>query len=168
MKNFFKNIVTLRVMNKNTIIILSVLSLLTLLPAHIPANTKAKLIKVPIQNGKDIKLLQDLGLELLIIEDDYIVVRANEREKTQIEQAGFVFLTPQEQDLVMRLIRITYLSNIPPGTLATLYDMGLDIWEVQDDYIIAQVFDKQIRLLQKVGFVIEILYRNARDFVNQQ
>ena len=168
MQNSLKNFVKNGIMSNTVLIISTLLIVLLFLPNQTLSGTQRMLAKIMIQNENDLNVLQNMGLEPLIIEKDYVIIRINKEKKVQIEDAGFVAVTPQEEDLVLRLIKIPVSMKSAPETISSLHTMGLDIWETREDYIIALAFDKQIKQLKNSGFSVEVLYSNSRDFVEQK
>jgi hypothetical protein len=169
MMSYLKNISGEKTRKKVFTITIGILmiSLLFFSPRSSPGSMVGILVKIPIQNEQDLNRLQGLGVEPLVIEEDYVVVRAREDERLRIEEAGFVILKAQEQDLIRRLIKIRISSETSPEARKSLARVGLDVWKAKEDYMIAQAFDNQIRELQKSGFVVEILYRNAKEYFNK-
>ncbi len=61
-----------------------------------------------------------------------------------------------------RIVKV-YIEN--QDDRDALSNLDLDIWEVNQGYIIAMVYDKQILELKEKGFVVAILYNSEREFL---
>jgi hypothetical protein len=62
---------------------------------------------------------------------------------------------------VYRLIKISYRSKEEVHRLAQL---GLDLWEVKENYAIARGLDKHLDKLQEENFRVEILVDNLKTY----
>jgi hypothetical protein len=52
--------------------------------------------------------------------------------------------------------------------LAELSSVGIDIWEVKGDTILAQAYDKYIRQIKAKGYTVEIVESNIQNLVKKQ
>jgi hypothetical protein len=46
-------------------------------------------------------------------------------------------------------------------------DLGVDIWEVQENVVVAQAYDKHIRQLQEIGLEVEVVADNSQTTVEK-
>ena len=154
---------------KISIITISILVIVFLIitPRSSSESARSMLVKIPIQNESDLNNLQGMALEPLVIEESYVVIRVREDNRLKLEDAGFVILEAQEQDLIRRLIKIDTSSKTGIEARKSIARVGLDIWQAKQDYMIAQAFDNQIRELQKSGFVVDILYHDANEYFDK-
>ncbi len=117
--------------------------------------------KIAIQNKDDVDRLREAGAEIIVEEDDYVIVRA--KNMVQAQKLGGEPI--EESDLVQRLIRVTPGKS---GDLQKAVDVGIDLWKVKGDTLIARAFDIYIEKLRKQGFEVEILARDASKWEGGQ
>jgi hypothetical protein len=119
-----------------------------------------KLVKIYIENQDDVDTISNLGFktEIYVIEQNYLVIRITDEEKQELEKIGFSVTAIKEEELVHRIVKVNQED------IDELANLGLDIWEVNQGYLIAMVYDKQIMELKEKGFVVEILYKSEKDF----
>jgi len=117
--------------------------------------------KIAIESQEDVDRLRDAGAEIIVQEDDYVIVRA--KNMVQARELGGVPI--EESDLVQRLIRVTPGDS---GDLQKAVDVGIDLWKVRDDTLIARAFDIYIEKLRELGFDVEILARDASQWEGGQ
>ncbi|MCW3130185.1 MAG: M14 family zinc carboxypeptidase [Methanophagales archaeon] len=120
-----------------------------------------RVVKVSIENQDDVDTLSNLGLEIYVIEQNYLAIRITNEEEQEIERIGFSVTPIKEDELVHRIVKVVIKNEEDINELANL---GLDIWEVNQGYLIAMAYDKHIIELKEKGFVVEILYKSEKDF----
>ncbi|MFQ5642003.1 MAG: hypothetical protein ACE5IR_28860, partial [bacterium] len=101
---------------------------------------------------------------VIVVEENYVVARLDEEGETKVQALNLPTVDIVESDLVQRLTKIIIKSG---GDTSDLADIGIDIWEVKGDTVIAQVFDKHIRQIKEKGYSIEIVERNVLDTVKK-
>lgn len=120
--------------------------------------------KIPVENKAQADSLIKLGLDVLVVEETYVAVRIKPEDFIKIQTANFKMEPIKEEELIQRLVKIPVKEKSMVSELANL---GMDIWEVKKDTVIAQVFDKQIREAEAKGFMVEIVARNVLDIVKK-
>jgi hypothetical protein len=121
--------------------------------------------KIPISAKAEADSLIQLGIDVIVVEDAYVVARLNQSDVAKIQSANLKTEPIQETDLIQRLVKIPVNDRSKVSELA---DLGMDIWEVKEDTVIAQVFDKHIREAEAKGFKVEIVARNVLDVVKKE
>jgi carboxypeptidase T len=125
-------------------------------------STDTTLIRVNITKADDIVILETIGF-FPIVEEPFYTDGWIEKSKIEtIQRAGYGYQSISGDELIHRLVRINIPQMKDVNKLA-----DLDIWNVQDTYIIASVYDSDIRTVKKSGFEIEILFNNTRDYIDQ-
>lgn len=110
--------------------------------------------KIAIESQEDVDRLRAAGAEIIVQEHDYVIVRA----KNMIQSQELGGAPIEESDLIQRLIRVPFKDS---GDLQKAVDVGIDLWKVQGDTIIARAFDIYIEKLKQMGFKVEIIARDA-------
>lgn len=121
-----------------------------------------QLKKISIQSNEQAASLINAGLDVIVVENDYVVARLDQANEDQVRAMNFQTEPIKESDLVQRLAKIVIKDRLDS---TVLLEMGVDIWEVKGDTVVAQVFDKQIRLAEERGYHVEIVERNVLDTV---
>lgn len=124
----------------------------------------AQLKKIPITDPSLVDNLLSQGLDVIVVEKDYVVIRISPEKAQVLDRLQLQAEPIQEQDLVQRLVKIPISTQQQVNELANL---GMDIWEVKKDTVVAQAFDKYIREAEKLGFKVEVVKRNALDIVKK-
>ena len=121
-----------------------------------------QLKKIIIHGKEQADTLIEAGLDVIVVENNYVVVRLDEANEGKVRAMNLQTEPIQESDLVQRLVKIVIQDRLDT---TTLLEMGVDIWEVKGDTVVAQVFDKHIRLAEEQGYRIEIVERNVLNTV---
>lgn len=118
--------------------------------------------KVTITSQQDVERLRGLGLQIIVQEKDYVVVRQDSSQIHQLEDAAIKTAPIQETDLVQRLVKIHYASR---EQLQQIVDMGVDVWEVEGDSLLARVFDSHLVSLQadSIGYRVVEQYAGKKE-----
>jgi hypothetical protein len=127
-------------------------------------STMPQIKKIAIRNKAEADSLINLGVEVIVVEDTYVAVRVDSQATAKIESINLKLEPIKEEELVQRLVKITPVDAAGRQALA---DLGIDIWEVRQDTVIAQVFDKHIREVEARGYRVEILERNVLNVVKK-
>lgn len=118
--------------------------------------------KIPIANKAEADSLIKLGIDIIVVEDSYVAARMSQSEVAIIRSANFKTEPILEKELIQRLVKIPIEDK---SKVTELTNLGMDVWEVKEDTVIAQVFDKHIREAEAKGFSVEIVARNVLDIV---
>jgi len=115
-------------------------------------------------SGADADSILATDLDVIVIEENYLVVRIPSSEVSALNMKWPV-RDAEESDFCQRLIDITGWQK---EDLTSFAEMGLDIWEVKGDTVKAQAFDKYIRQLESEGFSVNIIEKNALKVVQKK
>ena len=119
------------------------------------------LATIRIGNDAQGRQIAASGVEIVVRQSHYVVVRLAADQEKELKDLGYSLSPCQEQDLVYRLIKISYRSKDEVHRLAQL---GLDLWEVKENYAIARGLDKHLDKLQEENFRVEILVDNLKTY----
>jgi uncharacterized repeat protein (TIGR01451 family) len=122
------------------------------------------LVRIDIEDISDIEQLQSIGFYPIVEERSYIDGLIDESKENELEDLGYSFIQIKGDDLVQRIIKIYIDDKDDAIELAAL---GLDIWEVNDEYIVAMVFDNEIRTIKEQEFEVEIIYESGKEYVEE-
>ncbi len=114
--------------------------------------------KVMITEADAVDRLRALGLEVIVQQPDYVVVRQDSSHLQALREAGITTLPAQEADLVQRLVRVHFSDR---EQKQQIIDMGIDFWEQEGDSLLARAFDIHLSRLQAAGIGYRILANDA-------
>lgn len=126
---------------------------------------QAQLRKIPIQNSSEVDSLLHLGLEVIVEEEQFVVVRMQPADTNVVRAANITTQPIQESDLIQRLVKIPVEQQ---ERVNELTEIGMDIWEVRQDTVIAQAYDKYIWEARERGFEVIITAENVLDLVREE
>ena len=129
------------------------------------AAAQPQIRKIPISDRTLADSLRRAGLDVLVVEDDYVVVRLQPTEMQRVQQMNLPIEPLSEQELVQRLVKIPVTGK---ADVDKLVNLGLDVWEVRGDTVVAQVFDKHIFEAEKLGFRVQIVERDVRNLAKRE
>lgn len=121
--------------------------------------------KIPIENKEVADTLRQQGLDVIVVEDNYLVVRMHKSDSAKVRSLNLEMEPIREEDLVQRLVKIPIGEKSDANDLA---GFGMDIWEVREDTVVAQVFDSQIFAAREKGYEVVIVARNVLDTVKKR
>ena len=127
-------------------------------------NSGPQLVKISILNAAVADSLIRQGLDVIVIEDDYIIARIDSSESNLVQSMSLNMQTFKEKELLQRLIKIVINEQ---SDLQDLNSIGIDIWEVKGDTVLAQAFDKYIRQIEAKGYTIEIVEKNIQNVLKK-
>lgn len=127
-------------------------------------NSGPRLVKISITNAASADSLIMQGLDVIVIEKDYIIAKLSSSDVNTVQAMAFNMQTFKEDELVQRLIKIVMNEQ---GNLQDISETGIDIWEVKGDTVVAQAFDKYIRQLEAKGYSVEIVEKNVRNVLKK-
>ncbi len=112
-----------------------------------------ELKKIRYGSQNEIQQLRESGAEIIVLEEDYAIVRLH--DKAQVR--SFTAEKVKEEDFIKRLVHIQLKEN---EDLQKVVDLGVDVWEVKDRVVIASALDISIEKLREKGFAVEIKEKN--------
>lgn len=121
--------------------------------------------KIPISSPEVADSLIAAGVEVVVVEDAYVVARLEQSKLASLKSEGFESQIASESDLVRRLVRVPVADD---SVVSEMASMGFDIWEVREDSVLAQGYDNYIRQLRQQGYAVEIVEENILDLVEKQ
>ncbi len=124
-----------------------------------------QLVRIPVSSSAGADSLRARGLEVVVVERDFVVARVGAAQARQVQELALQMQPVTEDDLIQRLIRV--VTGEQPD-LNELAGSGIDIWEVKEDTVLAQAFDKHILQLRAQGFTVEIVEDNVLNLVKEQ
>ena len=128
-------------------------------------NTGPQLVKIPIKNTAAADSLIHRGMDVIVVEENYVIAKLDRQQATTVQTMSLPMETFTPEELVQRLIRIVMKDTVG---LQQLGDIGIDIWEVKGDTVVAQAFDKYIRQIQTRGFEVEIVEKNIQNLTHKK
>lgn len=121
---------------------------------------KAQLVKIDVSDSAQADSLREKGLEVVVVEPGYVIAKLTLGGSTVLKDMHLSMVPADESDLVQRLVRIAVQSNAQVQELA---DMGLDLWQVKEDSVIAAAYDKYLFELDERGFKFDVLKQNTMN-----
>jgi len=128
-------------------------------------NSGPQLVKIPLKDSAITDSLIHLGMDVIVIEKDYIIARLENQDVARVQTMSLNMETFTEEELVQRLITVVMKEK---SDLRELSDIGIDIWQVRGDTVVAQAYDKYIRQIQEKGYSVEIVENNILDIVKKE
>lgn len=125
---------------------------------------QAQLRKIPIQSPGDVDSLRSLGLDVIVEEAAFVVVHMQPADTNIVRTANITTQPIQESDLIQRLVKIPIAQG---ERINALTDIGMDVWEVRQDTVVAQAYDKYIREARHQGFEVFVVAENVLDLVRE-
>lgn len=119
-----------------------------------PSSAKA-LKKIPYKNAEELQRLRAAGLEIIVQQADYVIVRT---DSATVSAFAANAAPAQEQDLVQRLVHIQLRDS---SDVQRIVDSGADLWEVKSDTAIVRAFDIQLERLRSAGMSVHVLKSDA-------
>lgn len=113
-----------------------------------------RLQKVYYKNQDEIQNLRNAGAEIIVQQADYVVIKTDKMLQTH----GLKSEPIQETDLVQRLVKIIVKDSTDRRTV---FNSGVDLWEMKNDTAIARAYDIYIEQLRKAGLTVEIIANDA-------
>jgi arginyl-tRNA synthetase len=103
-------------------------------------------------------------MDVVVVEEDYIIARLSGQDAVRVQKMSLKMETFKEEELVQRLIKVVMKKK---SDLQELSNTGIDIWEVKEDTVLAQAYDKYIRQIQEKGYAVEIVEKNILNVVKE-
>ncbi len=126
--------------------------------------SSTQLMKIPIQEKAQADSLINSGIDVIVVEDTYVVARLIQEDQERIQMMNLKPELIEEIELVQRLVKIAIREKTD---VAELIKLGIDVWDVKSDTVTAQVFDKHIRQAESKGYTVVIVARNVLDTVKK-
>ncbi len=123
-----------------------------------------RLVKISVRDVAVADSLIKAGVDIIVVEPDYVIARLGSAQASRVQAMSLAMTTFREEELVQRLIRVVVGQR---SALNELSDLGVDIWEVRGDTVIAQSYDKHIREIRAKGHQVEILEQDVRDLTKR-
>lgn len=121
------------------------------------------LVRIDIDKIEDVEQLQQIGLFPIVEETNYVDGLIDKSKDKELKKLGYSFKHIKGDNLVQRIIEISINDKNDVNELAAL---GLDIWEVNDENIIAMAFDNDIHTIKKKGYKVKILYKSGKKYLD--
>ena len=106
--------------------------------------------KILIDKHTNIHEIEKLVEEILVYEEDFLLVRVEKKQSIP----NVKLLSPEEKDFVQRNIKV-YFNN--EQELVFILNLGIDIWQKNQQSILGRAFDSQIQKMRKQSILIEKL-----------
>ncbi len=116
-----------------------------------------RLQKIRYNSQEEIKQLREVGAEIIVQEDDYVIVRY----PNNMPISSDVTEPIKEEDLVQRLVHI-HLKDT--NDIQKVVNMGVDVWKMKDGIVIASALDFYIEKLREAGFTVEVIAKNVKKW----
>lgn len=121
--------------------------------------------KIPITSKAQADSLIQAGVDVIVVEDHYVIARINPADLSILAKQDLKMEPFKEDELVQRLVNIPVTDKSQVTELAGL---GMDIWQVRADTVVAQVFDSQIRAARAKGFQVTVVEQNVMNTVKKK
>ena len=117
--------------------------------------------KISYKNDAELQQLRDTGAEIIVQEHDYVIVRTDSR----ITALSLDSEPIEEADLVQRFVHIILTDS---SDLQKIANIGIDLWQVKGDTVIARAFDTYIEQLRQAGFTVKIIASDSRTILEKE
>ncbi|MFQ5651125.1 MAG: hypothetical protein ACE5IY_14385 [bacterium] len=121
--------------------------------------------KIAISSRTEADSLITAGVDVIVVERDYVVARLRQEEVATLRAGGLRAELATESDLVQRLVKVAITDRAQATEMASL---GVDIWEVAGDTVVAQAYDKYIRQLEERGLFVKVVEENILNLVKKE
>lgn len=124
-----------------------------------------QLRKITISSPADVDSLISRGVEVIVIEDDFVVARTDSQQEITVQGLNLQSAPASQEDLTRRLVRIVITGRADATALS---EIGMDIWEVRGDTVVGQAFDGYIREIRAMGLPVEIVRKDISELVESR
>jgi hypothetical protein len=131
---------------------------------EIAAKSEGQFVKIELSQPGAIDSLLAKGVDVLVAADDYAIIRTDANSISTLSAAGVKTYAASEGDFIQRLVHISISEK---NDVQKIADLGVDIWEVQENVVVAQAYDKHIRQLQEIGLEVEVVADNSQTTVEK-
>jgi len=121
---------------------------------------KSQLVKIMLTNPAQVDSVRSRGVELIVVAEDYLIARVDLTQSEAVSAMALAVEPVDEDDLVQRLVRIAIEDS---EQIQQLADMGLDLWEIREDSVVAGAYDGYLFELERQGFAFDVLAKDTRD-----
>ena len=101
--------------------------------------------------GCPLEVIREEAEEILVLEPSYVVIKMNIK---RVRVAGLRLYKTKESDYIQRPIRITVKNR---DEVQLLNSIGMDIWEVGDDYVFGRAMDYMIDKIEDTNLPYELI-----------
>lgn len=120
--------------------------------------------KINLTDNVDADSLSRLGLEVIVVEDNYVIARVGGEGIAAVQNLNLQSDIASETDLIQRLVEVIITKK---EDISDLSNVGIDIWEVRGDTVLAQAFDKYIMEIENKGYSIKIVEKNIQNLTGK-
>lgn len=114
--------------------------------------------KIAYTDSQTVEQIRQSGTEILVQQPDYVIVRVDSSAAGKFQTLSMNSQPAAESDLIQRLVRIHFNDK---AELQTIADLGVDIWQVEGNTVVARAFDLHLEKLRQNGFTYEIIKMDA-------
>ena len=130
-------------------------------PQQVSTQLSAGLHKIIRPTTEQIERLREMGAELVVQEEEYIIIQVGET----LEALSVSTQPVHESDFVHRLIHVHLQDST---SLQNVVNAGVDLWSVENDTAIARAFDIDIQELRDAGLDLRIVAQDASKWVEER
>lgn len=131
-------------------------------PEQKVSSSSTGLRKVMITSQADLEKIRGLGLDIIVEEKNYVIVRQDSLHVRSLADASIASAPVQETDMVQRMVKVSFASR---EQRQRIIDLGMDVWEVASDSLTARAYDYHLARLQadSVGYRVVEQYAGRKE-----
>ncbi|MDZ7344244.1 MAG: hypothetical protein ONA90_06980 [candidate division KSB1 bacterium] len=114
--------------------------------------------KITDTDSQLVERIRQSGMEILVQQPDYLIVRVDSSAVGTLQSLAITTRPAAERDLIQRLVRIPFNDK---AALQVIADLGVDIWHVEGNIVVARVYDLHLEKLHQRGFTYEVVKIDA-------
>ncbi len=123
-----------------------------------------QLVKIMLDGPDVMQNLEAQNIEIIVQEENYVIARLDMAVFGELQTMSLTIKKPEESDLVQRLIAVVISDK---SQVTEVNNLGINIWEMRGDSVIAQAFDNQISDIETLGLPVTILENNIQNVVQK-
>lgn len=123
--------------------------------ASTAATGRGGLRKISSADQQTIERLRQSGVKILVQQPDYLIIYS---DSTTMQTLAMNTQAATEKDVVQRLVKIHFTDK---AQLQQIADLGVDVWDVQGDSVMARAYDWYLEQLKQNGMNYRVVKMDA-------
>ena len=123
--------------------------------ASTAATGRGGLRKISSADQQTIERLRQSGVKILVQQPDYLIIYS---DSTTMQTLAMNTQVATEKDVVQRLVKIHFTDK---AQLQQIADLGVDVWDVQGDSVMARAYDWYLEQLKQNGMNYRVVKMDA-------